>query len=83
MDNNTSKLGRPTSLTAELQREITEHLADAIPIATTCELARIAPSTFHAWMNRGESGEAPYSEFRGEVNGERDRPRAAVPRDCQ
>jgi hypothetical protein len=67
MNNNTSKLGRPTSLTVELQREICEHLADAIPIATTCELVGIAPSTFHAWINRGESGEAPYSEFRDEV----------------
>jgi hypothetical protein len=34
-----------------------------IPIATICELVGIAPSTFHAWMNRAAAGEAPYSEF--------------------
>ena len=63
MSDKTNSLGRPTSLTAELQREICDLLADAIPIATACELVAIAPSTFHAWMNRGESGEGPYSEF--------------------
>ena len=78
MNDNTTRLGRPTSLTAELQREICELLADAIPIATTCELVGIAPSTFHAWMNRGESGEAPYLEFSEAVTRARARAKLAL-----
>lgn len=69
-------MGRPTSLTPDVQARIVEALAGGNYAETAAAYAGIAPSTYHAWVTRGEleqarvdageepsPSEAPFLEF--------------------
>ena len=56
-------MARPTSYTDEIALRLAEVLEQGASIADACALAGIAESTYHEWVRRGETGEAPFSEF--------------------
>jgi hypothetical protein len=56
-------MGRPTSLTAEVQARILSALADGLYRETAARCAGICERSFYSWLTRGETGEAPYAEF--------------------
>lgn len=47
-------MGRPTKLTADVQRTLTFALGEGASIAHACDYAGIDEATFHRWMQRGE-----------------------------
>jgi hypothetical protein len=55
--------GRPTKLTAEVQRAICESIALSIPNKYAAEEAGIDENTFVLWMGKGREGRAPYAAF--------------------
>lgn len=69
--------GRPTKATPAVTARVCELLATGVPQDTAARAAGISPSTFHAWVRRGEAehdriaqghdpdpAEAPYRDFR-------------------
>ena len=55
--------GRPTSLTAAVQRAIVETLRAGNYIDTACKVAGVKRQTFYNWVERGKAGESPFAEF--------------------
>jgi hypothetical protein len=74
------KRGRKTILNAKLERQICDLLADGVPIGATCDCVSIAPSTFHQWVQRGESGEPKFADFSEGVTRARGQARAKLVR---
>ncbi len=56
-------MGRPTSLTPEVQATIVEAISEGLYRETAAQLAGVHRNTLLNWQARGESGEAPYEEF--------------------
>jgi hypothetical protein len=56
-------MSRPTSLTPDTQVAILGALADGMYRETAARCAGICERTFYNWLERGESGEAPYAVF--------------------
>jgi transposase len=59
--------GRPTSCTPELIANMAECLELGYTIKLACEACGIVTSTFADWMNKGEAGEEPFTEFSSAV----------------
>jgi hypothetical protein len=58
-----TKPGRRTLCTPERVEAIVAVVEAGGTDADACAEAGIAPATFYGWVDRGENGEAPYSEF--------------------
>ena len=56
-------MSRPTKLTPELQRQITEYISAGNYTNTACQAVGIAESTYYKWKELGEAGRRPYMEF--------------------
>lgn len=56
-------MGRPTSLTPEVQRAICLSLRGGNYRETAAQAAGIHRNTLRSWVQRGEAGEEPYAEF--------------------
>jgi hypothetical protein len=55
--------GCKTKLTPEIQKTICDHLRDGCYAVTACAQAGISESTYYLWLQKGETGRRPYSEF--------------------
>lgn len=55
--------GRKTKLNKKLQDRVYEALRGGNTRRVAALVAGIDESTFYAWINRGEAGEAPFAEF--------------------
>jgi hypothetical protein len=56
-------MGRPTSLTPEVQATIVEAIGKGLYRETAAQLAGVTYRTLRNWEERGDAGEAPYAEF--------------------
>ncbi len=56
-------MGRPTSLTPELQLQICETLSWGVDVETACRRSGISRATYFQWVKRGKTGEQPYADF--------------------
>lgn len=56
-------MGRPTKLDATLQKHIVAALKTGATVEDVCVSVGIHKSSFYDWLKRGETGEAPYSDF--------------------
>lgn len=56
-------MARPVKYTDEIALQIVEALEAGNSIANACSLAGIVESTYHLWVERGDDGEEPFSEF--------------------
>jgi hypothetical protein len=76
-----TKPGRRTLCTPERVEAIVAVVEAGGTDADACAEAGIAPATFYGWVDRGENGEAPYSEFLEALSRARARrPRAVLRR---
>ena len=57
----------PILLTPELTKKLCDMLKIAVPAKYAVAACGISERTFHAWMEAGERGEAPYAEFAAAV----------------
>ena len=57
------KPGRRPKLSKQRQEGIANALRAGATIEDACELAGIAESTYHRWVQLGEAGEPQFSEF--------------------
>ena len=55
--------GRPTDCTPELIQLAGELMAEGHPVRAMCRALRISPTSHYAWIERGERGEAPFSNY--------------------
>jgi transposase len=63
-------MARPTKLTDDVSDRLVALLRVGVAVDVAAETVGIAPSTFRAWMQRGERGgprDAPYRTFREAV----------------
>lgn len=58
-----AKIGRPTKLTPELQKEICATLLQGAYVETAAALHGVTKQTLYEWFKRGNQGEAPYDAF--------------------
>lgn len=56
-------MGRPTSLTPEVQRIIVAAISRGHYLEIAGNLAGVPYRTLASWRERGEAGEAPYADF--------------------
>ena len=69
-------MARPSKLTPEIQTAIVKRIERGNYPEIAAQAEGIAASTYYLWMQKGDAGEAPYSEFSEAV--ERARARAEV-----
>ena len=62
-----NKRGRPTRLNAALTKRLCKHISNACTVQAACECENISTKSFFEWLNRGETGEQPFSYFRKSV----------------
>lgn len=63
----TTKIGRPTKLTPELQEKFCEIISKGHYISTACEALDIGTTTYKDWMTRAENGDDSYRSFSSAV----------------
>lgn len=56
-------MGRPSKLTPALQERFVDHVRQGHYIETVCGVVGIHKSSYYLWMEKGEAGEQPYSDF--------------------
>ncbi len=56
-------MARPTKLTPDVRDRIATMIRSGAYAEQAARAAGIAPSTYYSWLERGESGERPFSEF--------------------
>jgi len=56
-------MARPTKLTPDVRDRIATMIRAGAYAEQAARAAGIAPSTHYSWMERGENGERPFSEF--------------------
>ena len=69
-------MARKTKLTPKTQKAIVDALSVGATHRIACEYAGITQDTFYRWLNQGEAGKSPFSEFSEQVA--RTQGRAAV-----
>lgn len=69
--------GRPTKLTADVQRRLVEQLDAGATILAAAAASEVSPRTLHRWLDRGRLGEGLFAQFRVEVERVRAERRAA------
>jgi hypothetical protein len=57
-DEETSKTGRRTKLTPELQAELCKHVSEGLYLATACALVHIGETTVYRWLADAEKQDA-------------------------
>jgi hypothetical protein len=58
-----AKVGRPTKLTPEIADKIIELAEVGATKTSMCNCVRIRLETLNDWLDRGNKGESPFSEF--------------------
>src|SRR3990167_9088242 len=61
-------MARPTKLNKTVQNNIVKLLKSGVSIADACSHTGIAESTFYEWQQRGNNGDADYTEFSEKVS---------------
>ena len=56
-------MGRKCKLTPELQAEIVRALQVGATREHACQYAGISKETFYTWLEKGEAGKAPFTDF--------------------
>ncbi|MGZ6372703.1 MAG: hypothetical protein ACXWL8_04835, partial [Candidatus Limnocylindria bacterium] len=56
-------MARPSKLTPERRKAIIDMIGYGVFAETAARAAGISPSTYYLWLQRGNAGEAPFSEF--------------------
>lgn len=67
MSEETSKGGRPSLLTAQVQHRLLAALRAGAPRSAAAGLAGVAPRTLRDWMARGAGGEEVFADLHREV----------------
>ena len=60
-------MGRPTKLTAAVQKAICESIRGGNYADISAQAAGITKQTFYDWLKRGAAGDQPYSDFADSV----------------
>jgi transposase-like protein len=56
-------VARPTKLTPEVQKRITDAISTGVPREAAAAAAGIGETTLYRWLQLGQEGKAPYREF--------------------
>lgn len=56
-------MARPTKLTPDVRDRVATMIRSGAYAEQAARAAGIAPSTYYSWLERGEGGERPFSEF--------------------
>ena len=56
-------MARRTKLTPDIQKTLCDCLRSGCYAVTACARAGITESTYYLWLQKGEEGKQPYSEF--------------------
>ena len=57
----------PLKLNQEVQERICAMVSQGVPLETAARAGGVTYQTLNNWMRRGAEGEAPFTEFRAEV----------------
>jgi len=63
----TTKIGRPTSLTEPVRLAIIDAISRGLSYAAAAQAAGVNRATVYSWRKRGEAGEEPFASFLAEV----------------
>jgi hypothetical protein len=74
------KRGRKSKLNPQLQRALCNALALPTTIRSACEANGLSEKTYFEWLDRGEKGEQPFSQFREAVARARGRAKIKIVR---
>ncbi len=64
-------MGKPTTLTAEVQQAIVAEVLAGCSLATAAALNGIGSTTIETWSKKGREGKAPYAGFWAAINAAR------------